>query len=62
MRERDDVIQIWNTRSDLADRATVIDKIKILLPQVTFLAEFYKGLFSFTIEDALSQNKKKLIN
>lgn len=44
MRERDDVIQIWNTQSDLAAEAKVIEKVKILLPDVHFLAEFYKGL------------------
>lgn len=43
VRDRDDVIQIWNTQAHLAERATVIKDIQQLLPHVTFLTTFYKG-------------------
>ena len=48
IREREDLIQIWNSNSIEADRATVIEKIKNeLLPEVQFSAVFYKGDFLF---------------
>ena len=44
IREREDLIQIWNSNSSEADRATVVEKIKNqLLPEVQFSAVFYKG-------------------
>lgn len=43
IRERDDLIEIWNTRSDLHEQSTVIDKVKDLLTEVNFSAIFYKG-------------------
>lgn len=44
IREREDLIQIWNSNSIEADRATVIEKIKNeLLPEVQFSAVFYKA-------------------
>ena len=45
-RERDDLIQIWNTRAETVSRDEkedkVLRKIHELLPEVKFLAEFYK--------------------
>ena len=50
IREREDLIQIWNSNSIEADRATVIEKIKNeLLPEVQFSAVFYKGNFHFYV-------------
>jgi hypothetical protein len=43
VRERDDIIQIWNTQALLQEEATVIDKVKELLPDINFPAIFYKG-------------------
>ena len=43
VRERDDVLTIWNTRSDLAEQSKIIEKIQELVPTVTFTANFYKG-------------------
>lgn len=43
IRERDDLIEIWNSRSDLHEQSTVIDKVKDLLQEVNFSAIFYKG-------------------
>ncbi|XP_057335705.1 eukaryotic translation initiation factor 4E type 3-like [Microplitis mediator] len=42
VRDRDDLIQIWNTKADLADSATIIPAVLELLPNINFLGEFYK--------------------
>jgi len=41
-RERDDLIQIWNYDAQLAVNDHVLTKVHQLLPDVNFLAEFYK--------------------
>jgi len=43
VREREDLIQIWNGDSQHADKATIIQKVKKLVPHVQFLAVFYKA-------------------
>jgi len=43
VRESQDLIQIWNANSAHADKATVINKVKQLVPHVQFLAVFYKA-------------------
>ncbi|XP_064604965.1 eukaryotic translation initiation factor 4E type 3-like [Liolophura sinensis] len=43
IRDRDDIIQIWNSRADLESESTVLQKVKELLPRVTFPAQFYKA-------------------
>ena len=43
VREKDDIVTIWNTRSDLAEQCSIVQKIKELVPNVTFTAAFYKG-------------------
>jgi len=42
VRERDDILQIWNTDSTKADQAKVIQKIQELCPKAEFQAVFYK--------------------
>ncbi len=41
-REKDDLIQVWNIRSAVAADNKVLEKIHSLLPDVRFMAEFYK--------------------
>ncbi|XP_059099044.1 eukaryotic translation initiation factor 4E type 3-like [Tigriopus californicus] len=41
-REKDDLIQIWNVRSDVANDDRVLQKVHKLVPNVRFNAEFYK--------------------
>lgn len=41
-REKDDLVQVWNIRSQAVAEGRVLEKIHQLLPGVRFLAEFYK--------------------
>jgi len=41
-RDRDDIIQVWNYDANLAASDTVLGKIHSLVPDIQFLAEFYK--------------------
>ncbi|XP_017887553.1 eukaryotic translation initiation factor 4E type 3-like [Ceratina calcarata] len=41
IREREDIIQIWNMNASLASKATVLDKVHSLLPNTKF-QELYK--------------------
>ena len=49
VREREDLIQVWNGNSQLAQEATVINKIKKLVPHVQFITHFYKGELKWRI-------------
>lgn len=42
VRDRDDLLQIWNYESSLTSQATVMKKVHSLVPDVVFSAEFYK--------------------
>lgn len=42
VRERDNIVQIWNKTADLADEASVLAKVHSLIPDFESLAEFYK--------------------
>ncbi|KAK0064071.1 eukaryotic translation initiation factor 4E type 3 isoform X2, partial [Biomphalaria pfeifferi] len=44
IRDRDDLILIWNNLASHKDDAKIIKKVKELLPHVTFTTIFYKGL------------------
>jgi len=41
-RPRDDLIQIWNYDAQLAVNDSVLEKVHQLVPDITFLASFYK--------------------
>lgn len=43
VRERDDIVTIWNTQSQLAEQCNILEKVKELVPEVSFTASFYKG-------------------
>ncbi|XP_070150119.1 eukaryotic translation initiation factor 4E type 3 [Polyergus mexicanus] len=42
IRDREDLIQIWNINAALQSKATVLKKVHSLLPDINFLGEFYK--------------------
>ncbi|MCL4129404.1 UNVERIFIED_CONTAM: hypothetical protein GTU68_026307 [Idotea baltica] len=42
VKERDDLVQIWDVDCSLTDTASVLEKVHTLLPGVNFMAEFYK--------------------
>ncbi|XP_068758252.1 eukaryotic translation initiation factor 4E type 3-like [Montipora capricornis] len=42
VRERDDIIQIWNSNAKAVDDATVLDKVRDLLTDIDVFDDFYK--------------------
>lgn len=45
IRDREDVILVWNTNAQVAAQAKVFDCVRLLLPDTNFLSTFYKRKF-----------------
>ncbi|CAD5110906.1 DgyrCDS268 [Dimorphilus gyrociliatus] len=58
-REYDDIIQIWNTRADLHDKASIENDVRRLLSGVQIIAMFYKA---FSTHQAFSGTKSRKVS
>ncbi|KAL1443248.1 hypothetical protein MTO96_046051, partial [Rhipicephalus appendiculatus] len=48
VRDRDDIVQLWNADARLSEGATVLSRVHALLPPgITPVAEFYKRECNF---------------
>jgi hypothetical protein len=43
-REKEDVLLIWNTNSELASESRILDCLRLILPDTDFLSTFYKRM------------------
>lgn len=42
IRDREDVVLVWNTNAEVASQATIFNCVRLLLPDTNFLSTFYK--------------------
>lgn len=42
IRDREDVILVWNTNAEVAAQAKIFDCVRLILPDTNFLSTFYK--------------------
>ncbi|KAG0728557.1 Eukaryotic translation initiation factor 4E type 3-B [Chionoecetes opilio] len=62
VRERDDLVQIWNYDCNLTSQATVMKKVYSLVPDITFNAEFYKPITSETAAAGVSEEEEEEVD
>lgn len=56
IRDRDDLVLIWNRFAHLRDLSTVVQKVQELLPHVAFSTVFYKGIDIFFLFGCIYSN------
>lgn len=49
IRDREDVIQVWNGNASCANKSNIIGRIQELLPHTPFKAVFYKREYFLTL-------------
>ncbi|CAL1529089.1 unnamed protein product [Lymnaea stagnalis] len=58
IRDRDDLILIWNRYARMKDESTLVQKVKDLLPHISFSTVFYKA---FSMHDAFEGRKSQRV-
>jgi translation initiation factor 4E len=46
-REKEDVVLIWNTNAKLAKESRILECLRLILPDTTFLSTFYKRKYLY---------------
>lgn len=59
-REKEDCVLIWNTSAELAKESRILECLRLILPDTTFVSTFYKREFNFLIYYQLCKQNVKL--